>query len=102
MKIKDKQRNAKKWKAKLNKLNASQTGQLQVSYQDSDGKKTVGYISLLDIDFDVDGKEMTFGEVLNYFDEQLKEKQKAIDKLLSWKELVNKKFKYEQENKEDF
>jgi hypothetical protein len=59
-----KQHTAKEWSKALVKLNASQPGQVQITYQDEQGNKQVGYIDLFELEI-VDGnKSVKLGDML--------------------------------------
>ena len=64
MKIDMIQKKAKEWKKKLNNVNYAETGAIQVTYQDENGNKRVGYISLTELELKVGNETMTLGELL--------------------------------------
>ncbi len=64
MNISAKQQSAKDWSKALSKLNESQAGQVQIVYEDDEGKKKTGYISLLDVKMVVNDTEITLGALL--------------------------------------
>jgi len=64
MKVSTEQKNAKSWAQALVKLNAAQPGQIQITYQDENGSKQVGYTDLFNISIVVDKKVYTLGEWL--------------------------------------
>lgn len=59
-----KQQNAEAWSKTLTNLNEAQTGQVQVTYEDDQGKKRSGYANLMDLQLEVNGKELTIGQFL--------------------------------------
>jgi len=64
MKVSTEQRNAKAWSQALVRLNAAEAGQIQITYQDENGNKQVGYTDLFNISIVVDKKVQTLGEWL--------------------------------------
>lgn len=64
MKVATEQKNAKSWANALVKLNAATPGQIQITYQDENGNKAVGYTDLFDISIVVDKQTYSFGEWL--------------------------------------
>lgn len=64
MKVSERQKLAKQWERGLTKNHEKQVGQIPIVYETKDGKKGTGYISLLDLEFEVDGKEIKFGKLL--------------------------------------
>jgi hypothetical protein len=64
MKVKEKQQKAKQWKNVLNKINEAQSGEIPIHYKDTDGKKTTGYINLMDIELDINGETISIGDLL--------------------------------------
>jgi len=61
MKLGTKQENAKAWNRSLTKLNEAQPGQIQITYENEQGQKQVGYLDLFDLKIVVDNKTTSLG-----------------------------------------
>lgn len=64
VKVNSKQQNAEAYAKTLSSLNEAQVGQVQVTYLDEQGHKRSGYVDLLDLSLEVNGKEVTVGQFL--------------------------------------
>lgn len=63
--VNTKQQSAKAWSSSLTKLNEAQAGQVQITYEDEQGRKCTGYVSLFDLEIEVNGRNLTFGALLS-------------------------------------
>jgi len=58
------QKTARQWSAALSKTNEAKPGMIAIAYADEQGNKHTGYIDLMEIEVDFNGKSQTIGNVL--------------------------------------
>ena len=59
-----KQNTAKDWSKALEKLNSARPGQIQITYQDEQGNKQVGFIDLFELELTDGAKAVKLGDML--------------------------------------
>lgn len=90
VKVSEIQKNATNWSKALDKLNEAKNGYIPITYKDDIGNKKTGYISLLDIELEVNGKTVTFGSLLTEMANNHLEVLKQVTNIANGVESVGK------------
>jgi len=76
------QKTARQWSAALSKTNEAKPGMIAIAYADEQGNKHTGYIDLMEIEVDFNGKSQTIGNVLGGLAKAITDCQNTIGRLL--------------------
>lgn len=77
------QKSARQWSAALSKTNEAKPGMIAIAYADEQGNKHTGYIDLMEIEVDFNGKSQAIGQLLGGLAKAISNNQETIGRLLT-------------------
>lgn len=77
------QKSARQWSSALSKVNEAKPGMIAIAYADEQGNKHTGYIDLMEIEIEFNGKSQAIGQLLGGLAKAITNNQDTIGRLLT-------------------